>query len=264
MSKKSYLLNYDLVRAAVNEKYLDWIAIYSEVESLVREQQFNKEFRVEGLQHLLVMVLFTRTLSNTSAAMLLAEHGYKVQCETLLRTGLESLFSLVAIANNPKMAESFAQASERELKRRVFKSKLWSQDLKATVESRFNTENFKKVESIAKSTKAKSISTEEMAKAAGLHDLYLTAYTLFSGSVHVNIKELEKQFVLNEDDSEIVGIQSGAIINDLDGLYLIACEILLKSLEAMEITFHIDTKEFRSQIMERLALSMQTLSTPLN
>ncbi|MEZ0231377.1 MAG: DUF5677 domain-containing protein [Methylophilaceae bacterium] len=199
------------------------------------------------------MVLFARTVSNTSAAMLVAEHGYEVQSKTLLRTALESLFSLVAIANDPKMAEAFMQAGERELKRKVFKSRLWSEWLKSTVETRLNSENFKKYEDLAKSTKAKNISTEEMAKAAGLYDLYLTAYTVFSASVHGNIGDLEQQFVYSEDGLEIEGIRSGAIVDNLHGLYLVASEILLKGLEAMETVFQIDTEEFRSNMMERLA-----------
>src|SRR2546422_2812888 len=112
MGKMSYRIDYDAVKAGVRARYADWIAIYSEIESLVRERQHHEQFRIDGLQHLLVMALFARTLSNTSAAMLVAEHGYEVQCKTLLRTALESMFSLVAIANDPKMAEAFAQADE--------------------------------------------------------------------------------------------------------------------------------------------------------
>jgi hypothetical protein len=241
------------VRAIVKVRYGDWIAIYSEIESLIRERQHHEVFRIEGSQQLLVMVLFTRTLSNTSAAMLIAEHGYEVQCKSLLRTALESLFSLVAIAKDPKMAEAFEQAKERELKRRVFKTQLWSEWLRSTAEGNLNSDNFRKFEDIAKSTKAKSISTEEMAKAAGLHDWYLTCYSLFSASVHGNLEDLEQQYVLNDDGTTVEGVRSGAITDNLHGLYLCASEILLKGLEVMEDVFQVDTAEFRSIMMGRLA-----------
>jgi hypothetical protein len=256
MSKGSYRIDYDRVRAIVRAKYANWIAIYSEIESLVREKQRHEQFHLEDLQQKLVMALFGRTLSNTSAAMFLAEHGYEVQCKIVQRTALEALFSLVAIAGDSKIAEAFAQAQERELKRRVFKSKLWSKELRSTVESRLNSDTFRKVEDLAKSTKAKNISTEEMAKAAGLHDWYLTAYTVYSASVHANIIDLEEQYVLSEDGSEIVGMRSGAIVDNLHGLYLNASEILLKGLEVMETVFQVETKEFRSHMLKRLVDAM--------
>lgn len=240
------------VRAVVREKYAVWITIYAQIESRARELQNDRSFPVGSLQRLLVMVLFGRTVSNTSAAMLVGEHGYSVQCKALLRTALESMFALAAIAKNPGMAEAFVQSGDRETKRKVFKTRLWSESLRAPLESRFTGETFRKSEDIAKSTKARIISTEEIAKMAGLHDWYLTAYTLFSDAVHGNIHDLEQQFVRSEDSGEIEGVRSGATIDDLHGLYLCASEILLKGLEAMDDVFQIDTGEFRAQMMERV------------
>ena len=98
MKKATYQIDYETVKTVVRERYAIWIAIYTEIESRVRELQHNQRFRIDGLQHLLVMALFARTVSNTSAAMLVAEHGYEVQCKTLLRTALESMFALAATA----------------------------------------------------------------------------------------------------------------------------------------------------------------------
>jgi hypothetical protein len=252
-----YQIDYETVKAIVRERYATWLGIYSEIESRARQLQHQRLFRIDGLQHLLVMVLFARTVANTSAAMLVAEHGYEVQCKTLLRTALESMFALAAIAKDPSMAEAFEQAGERELKRRVFKSRLWSQDLRSPMEARFGSEGFKKAEEIAKSTKAKNISTEEMAKTAGLHDWYLTAYTIFSDAVHGNIHDLKQHVVRSEDGEEIEGVQSGAVVGNLHFLYLCASEILLKGLEVMDDVFQIDTGEFRARMLERLTVAAE-------
>lgn len=253
MGKAIYQIDYEAVKAVVRERYAVWIAIYAEIESRARQLQHNRLFPIDSSQHLLVMALFARTVSNTSAAILVLEHGYNVQCKTLLRTALESMFALAAIAKNPSMAESFAQSGDRETKRKVFKSRLWSESLRAPLASRFSSETFKKAEDIAKSKKAKIISTEEMAKMAGLHDWYLTAYTIFSDSVHGNIHDLEQQFVRSEDGEKIEGVRSGAIVDDLHGLYLCTSEVLLKGLEAMDNVFQLDTGEFRAGMMESLA-----------
>ena len=88
---------------------------------------------------------------------------------------------------------------------------------------------------------------------AGLHDWYLTAYTIFSDAVHGNIHDLERQFVRSEDDEEIEGVRSGAIVDNLHSLYLCASEILLKGLEIMDDVFQVDTGEFRARMMKSLA-----------
>ncbi|GAB2570126.1 hypothetical protein ISP15_02645 [Dyella jejuensis] len=253
----TYQIDYGTVKAVVRERYAIWIAIYAEIESRARELQHDRSFPIDSLQHLLVMALFARTTSNTSAAMLVAEHGYKVQCMALLRTALESMFALAAITKDPSMAEAFVQSGDREIKRKIFKSHLWSKNLRAPLASRFGNETFKKAEGIAKSTKAKKMSTEEMAKVAGLHDWYLTAYTVFSDAVHGNIHDIEQQFVRSEYDDEIEGVRSGAIIDDLHGLYLCASEVLLKGLEAMDDVFQVDTRGFRARMMGNLADAMK-------
>lgn len=158
------------------------------------------------------------------------------------------------------MAEAFVQSGERELKRKVFKSHLWSQNIRAPLASRFSSETFKKAKDIAKSTKTRSISTEEMAKLAGLHDWYLTVYTLFSDAVHGNIHDLDQQFIRSDYDGEIEGIRSGAIVDDLHGLYLCASEILLKGLESMDDVFRTDTKGFRERMLKKLATAVEQYS----
>jgi hypothetical protein len=260
MGNATCQVDYEAVKATVRGRYAIWIAIYAEIESRARELQHNRLFRLDSLQHLLVMALFARTVSNSSAAMFVAENGYQVQCKTLLRTALESMFALAAIAKDASMAEAFVQAGDREVKRKVFKTRLWSQDLRAPLASRFSSESFKNAEGIAKSTKARSTSTEEMAKVAGLHDWYLVAYTIFSDAVHGNIHDLEQQFVRNEYDEEIEGVRSGAIVDELHGLYLCASEILLKGLEVMDDVFQIDTREFRARKMEDLADAVKQYS----
>ncbi|TBV00026.1 hypothetical protein DNJ95_02380 [Stutzerimonas kirkiae] len=170
------------------------------------------------------------------------------------------MFALAAIAKDSSMAEAFVRSGEREVKRKVFKSRLWSLNLRTPLASRFSSETFKEAEDVAKTTKARNISTEEMAKLAGLHDWYLTAYTVFSDAVHGNIHDLDQQFVRSECDEEIEGVRSGAIVDDLHGLYLCASEILLKGLESMDNVFQVDTGEFRKSMLESLADAVKQYS----
>ncbi len=80
---------------------------------------------------------------------------------------------------------------------------------------------------------------------------------MFSDAVHGNIHDLDQQFVRSDHDDEIEGIRSGALVDDLQGLYLCASEILLKGLEAMDDVFKIDTQNFREDMLTNLANAVE-------
>lgn len=249
----TYRINYTAVRKAVHAKYSDWLTTYASIEEKARETQHRLEVGRDNLRELLVAVLFARTIANTASAVLVVEHGYDVQGRALLRAAMESLFSLVAIEKDPEQAEKFVVADEQERKRMLNKSRAWSAPaLKAKAQHIATDEKLEEIEKTIEATNAKRISTESMAIAAGLHDWYLTAYALFSASVHSNVRDLERHLVLTEDN-EIEEIRNEPIIEELDRLLLTASELLLKGLESLDVVFGLNSENFRSHAYERLA-----------
>jgi hypothetical protein len=255
----TYRIDYAAVRKAVHAKYSDWLTTYASIEEKARETQHRLEIGRENLRELLVAVLFTRTLANVASTVLVVEHGYDVQGRALLRAAMESLFSLVAIEKDPEQAKKFVVADELERKRMLNKSRAWSAPaLKAQAQQSATDDKLEEIEKAIEATGAKSISTESMAKTAGLHDWYLTAYAVFSASVHSNVRDLQRHLVLTEHN-EIEEIRNEPIIEELDRLLLIASEILLKGLESLDVVFGLNDENFRSRAYGRLAKLAESL-----
>lgn len=249
---ESYTIDYGSVRAAVRERYPDWVALYTEVESKARALQHEPKVHRENVQELLVAVLYARTLATVTAAMLTAEHGYDVQCRVLLRSAMEVLFSMVAIAKDAELAEAFVLADEAERRRMLRKSRSWSSPkLQKQAALHATDEKLREIEEGIEAANAKPIKVEEMAKAGGLHDWYLTAYAVFSSSVHNNVRDLERHLVVTAD-REIEAIRNEPVTEQLDKLFLTAIEILLKAMEALSLVFNLDTKRFHAKAIEKL------------
>jgi hypothetical protein len=257
--RNKYKIDYGAVGAAVRAKYPEWVAVYGKVEAKARELQHEPEVHRDDLQQLLVAVLYARTLATVSAAILIAEHGYDVQCRVLLRSAMEALFSLVAIVRDPAMADAFTLADERERKRMLWKTRsLSNPELRARAALHATDEQLREIEDAIEATDAKSISVEAMAKAARLHDWYLTAYAVFSGSVHGNVRDLERHLVVT-DESEIEAIRNEPVIEQLDRVFLTAVEVLVQAMEALSLVFEMDTERFRVRVAEELKLLVKTI-----
>ena len=63
-------------------------------------------------------------------------------------------------------------------------------------------------------------------------DFYNSAYAVLSGSVHVNVRSLERALQLDEDEN-IIGLSYGPSDEDLEIHIVTACEALILSLLAV-------------------------------
>jgi hypothetical protein len=87
----------------------------------------------------------------------------------------------------------------------------------------------------------KKLSTEEWAKKAGLHDIYLTAYTILSGTVHVKISDLE-QYTDANDNGDIISFKHGPNDTGLDIVLSSAIEFVQLTTRFTLGFFKIDKK----------------------
>lgn len=248
----NYRFDYSAVRAAVRARYSEWICVYSQVETKTRALQHEIEIERDNLQELLIAVLYVRTLATVSAAMVIAECGFDVQSRMLLRSAMETLFSMRAIEKDSAIAEAFTRADELERKRMLRKARsLSAPDLRAEAALHATDEKLREIDEAVKAADVKRLSVEELAKAAGLHDMYLTAYAVFSGSVHGNVRDLERHLLMT-DDGDIDGIRNEPVLEELDKLFLTGTEILLQALVALSSIFGLNTERFRVGIVTRL------------
>jgi len=247
-----YMFNYDAVGDAIRRKYAEWGKVYQQIEFETRELQHQITVRRPNLYEVLVTVLYTRMLSNVSAAILVLERGFDVQCRILLRAAMESMFNLAAIANSPEQGQKLVVADSIERKGIFTKSPSCSRPkLDRMVSDDSVDDRLREVETAILELDAKRISYEDMARAAGLEDWYLTVYAAFSASVHSNVGDLKHHLAFSRNRAN-EAIRNESIRDGLDILYLQGSEILLKGLEVLGEVFKVNNETFRAEKFARL------------
>lgn len=71
-----------------------------------------------------------------------------------------------------------------------------------------------------------------MATAAGLEDMYLTAYAHLSGAVHSSARDLEQHFEVDED-GHILALTNEPVVKELGILFVMLGEVLIAAIRAV-------------------------------
>ena len=251
--ESGYLLEHDKIKADIRSKYRGWVEVICDIELVSRELQHRLVIPRDDLRSILVALLFSRTISNVVASTVVSESGYESQARVLLRVAMESTFTLVAIDRNPELADQFAKEDELNRKKMFNKARMWNApDLKEKAKERATDEKLKEIQEKIEQNNVKKMSTEEYSKAAGLHDWYLTAYSLFSSSIHNSVRDLESH-VISDDEGEITQIINEPILDGLGYLYLTGSEIFLTALNSVSNVFGLDVSDFHDQSSKKLA-----------
>ena len=72
---------------------------------------------------------------------------------------------------------------------------------------------------------------------------HLTAYSIFSQSVHSSIRDLEKHLII-DDQKNIIGLKNEPSTENIDRLFITAAEAMLHALMALERNFDVKTDVF--------------------
>jgi hypothetical protein len=247
-----YLFEYDKVQAAIQDKYRNWVQVIRDIEKVSREVQHRLHIPKDNMRPMLAALLFSRTISNVAASTLIFESGFESQGRALLRVAMESTFILVAIDKNPELADQFAQEDDLQRKRMFHKARMWnSPELQEQARAHSTDEKLAEIQEAIKENAVKKMTTEEYSKAAGLHDWYLTAYSLFSTSIHNSVRDLESH-IDTDHDGEIIQIINEPILDGLESLYITGSEILLSALNSVSNIFELDVSQFVTQTQEKL------------
>ncbi len=247
-----YLFEYDKVQADIQDRYRNWVEVIRDIEKVSREVQHKLHIPKDNLRLLLAALLFSRTISNIGAATLVFESGFESQGRALLRVAMESTFTLVAIDKTPDLADQFAKEDDLQRKRMLNKARMWnSPELQEQAKSRATDEKLAEIQEAIEENAVRKMSTEDYSKAAGLHDWYLTAYSLFSASIHNSVRDLEGH-IETDVEGEITEIINEPILDGLESMYLTGSEVLLNALNSVSNIFELEISQFITQTHERL------------
>lgn len=115
----------DGVRSHVREKYAAWRDLLMRVNRLAVVNQHAIVIHTESNAERYSAVLYARTLTTTQASMLLLEVGLVSQARILLRSSLETLFALCAIAKDQNVVDKLVEGHTAEQKRAARNIELW-------------------------------------------------------------------------------------------------------------------------------------------
>lgn len=231
------------VVVAVRQKYAPWLAEIRAVNALLVRSQHELAVHQESAQEMTCATLYVRSLAHAQAAVLLLERGMAASARAMIRCALEGLFNLGACACDAKIALSFIDADQVEQKRRArylgevqdaqARSLLDGQELQAIREQ---------AECKIKEFNARELKARDMAKLAGLEDLYLMAYPLFSGAVHSSVRDLNAHIELDATGN-VSALVTGPVLKDLDQLYLVIGDTMFNMVKAIAPVFKLSVLE---------------------
>lgn len=164
------------------------------------------------------------------------------ESQVLLRTLLEILFRLVAIAKSPEIAKAFVLEDERHRRKFIGKFQKLGSDIKEAHGNPSLADLLNTIEQRIADQDIKELKTEWFARKAGLDDFYNSTYAIFSGSVHVNVRDLEDVLV-TDGAGNIVSLRYGPDVSGLAPLLVTAAECLIFIVIAVGDLFSINTKD---------------------
>jgi len=228
----------------LRKDYNEWFEVLYLINGYCQSLQYKLNIDNQNSQQVVCAALYSRCLSMCQAALAIAMKGMDVQTRILLRCALESLFILVASSKSEDIAKEFVTAYQLERLKLFNKARSWRADSLKELAAKHTTDEMKeKIEKDIEETGSKKIYTEQMAIKAGLHDWYLTAYSIFSQSVHSSIRDLEKHLII-DDQKNIIGLKNEPSTENIDRLFITAAEAMLHALMALERIFDVKTDVF--------------------
>lgn len=245
-------VSIDHVRSHVREKYAEWRDLLMRVNRLAVANQHAIVIHTDSNIERYTAVLFARTLTTTQASALLLEAGLVSQARVLLRSALETLFALAAIAKDANVVEKLVEGHAAEQKRVARNLQLWQDtELKKIADAEVASG---RLQSILDSS-ATGLSAFDLAQKAGLEDWYRTVYMVFSWPVHGAAVDLNRHVVIG-DDGNVTEFRNEPEVDGQESSWMCAIEVLLKAIAALATIFpNVDQSPMAQQYAEAHGLA---------
>jgi hypothetical protein len=199
-------------------------------------------------QEVVVACLYIRILSNYQSIYLHCERGMNPEARMILRCMYEAIFILGAVVKDSKLVLTYIK--EHEKRRHEFIQKLKRLQDKP---DNYDSEKILALETTLQEEikQIEKFKTEDWAKKAGLHDIYLGPYTILSGTVHVKISDLE-QYTIVDEKGDIRDFKYGPDDTDIDSIFGSAIEFMLLAGRITLTFFKIDKSKQFDDLLSKL------------
>lgn len=206
--------------------YANLFAFAGQLNEYAHQEMFQTTVNSADGQQLLVASLLHRALTTYQGVILLSERGMPSEARVLLRTLLEVMFRLVAIAKDREVGRAYIAEDDLHRKKFINKFKLLSEERRTAAGNPALDSLLATLKQNIKDNDVRELKTQWFAERAGLVEFYHTAYSVFSGTVHVNVRDLEKALVVDAQ-GDVTGFNYGPSDESLDATMLTAIESLI-------------------------------------
>ena len=243
---------------AVRSRYPDHFREIYALNRLLTGAQYQLQAHQESAREMTCAVLFVRSLAHCQAAVILLARGMRPSAKAMIRCALEGLFNLGACAADYKHALAFLDADHMARRRQArYLQQVQDATAKETLAQSDINDALHSIEEKIAAVEAREISARDMARRAGLEDLYLTAYAQLSGAVHSNAGDLDSHFILDESGQRLTMLTEPSI-EGLEGPLLMLGETMGALARKANLVFPLDVF---GQCEEHLA-AFQRLYSP--
>lgn len=232
----------------VRTKYDLWSSEIRVLNELLVRAQYGITIHIQSAREIVSAALFVRVLVHSQASVLLIERGMASSARAMARCALEALFSLGACVREPARALTFMDADECDKVRKVKYLTAVKDPQSREAVAKYD---LKKILADAQrritELGANEIKVREIAVAAGLEDMYLTAYAFLSGAVHSSARDIDQHFQV-DNAGNLHALINEPVLEGLDNLYLMLGEILVVCGRFLGEVFGFKTAECEASI----------------
>lgn len=170
----------------------------SQLNRISQDALYATVIKTNNESHYVRSLLFLHLLRTYQGLIRLIYFGLQEQSIMLLRVEMEALFKLKAIRDKPELIEEYQKDFP-------IQRKTYAQNLKKLIESgtlEFEDEEIMGFERDMKElekVKKDGYKAHEWAEAAGLQNMYMMLYPMFSQPIHSNPHQLDKYFSANKN-----------------------------------------------------------------
>jgi uncharacterized protein DUF5677 len=225
------------IEAAVHAAYPAPFPRALEINRDCHELLYAADIRNRDGLAIVTATLFMRALEHYQATVLLLGRGMVAPAQVALRALLETVFRSRAIVIEPTAFRTFI-AEDLPQRKRLVKNALKNPrhpNLEETA-SAVTPELIEEIEKDIEATGAKSVTTAEWSKLAGMEDWYSTHYAMLSKAAHTAVRELDSYLRLDAA-GEIQALETAPSLEEIPDLLLTAAHLILIAASAFDKVF---------------------------
>lgn len=229
---------------AITVAYSEIFSSAKAINRFAHDALFSADIRSHDGEAIIISALFMRVLEHYQASIILMSRGAISSARVTIRALMEATFRICSIVKNEGSFREFIAEDMvyrlKQINKTMNNDYPSLEDTKAVITEEFVI-NLKA--DIAKFG-AKALSTEDLSRNAGMHEWYITVYSLLSKAIHTQVRDIE-DYIKSDENGNIMEFVYAPNIIEIPRLIYTATELVAFSALAFD-------ERFKSGIGEKI------------